>query len=81
MKIDNCLVQQQLHCAEHSAGRAWRAAQSDTDHDLAFGKTKQIGGVCLSEMCDEHCAGQDVLESKAVQRSTLRFKLKVHLDQ
>jgi hypothetical protein len=71
MKIDNCFVQQQLHCATHSAGRARRAAQSDTDHDLAFGQTKQIGGIYLAEMYDAHYAGQRVLDSKAVQRSTL----------
>ena len=70
MKIDNCLQQQQLHCAAQSAGRVRTAVQSNTDHDSTYRQMKRIeGGVCLIEMSVANYARQHVFEGKAVQHS------------
>jgi hypothetical protein len=70
MKIDNCWLQQQLHCGTQSAGRARTAVQSNTDHDLTRRLTKQIErGICLIEMSGTNYARKHVFEGKAVQHS------------
>jgi len=73
MKIDNCLLQEQLQCATQSAGTAQKALQSNTDHDSTCRQTKQIeGDICLIEMSVADYARQHIFEGKTVTTQYVR---------
>ena len=67
MKIDNCLLQQQLRCATQSAGRARAAVGSNTDRDSTYRQTKQSDrDIYVREMSVANYARQHVVEGMFV---------------